>query len=418
MKVFPNSLKKSIKNRVALYFMLYAFVVGWVFAFFHIVTVPLFTPAGWMMAVLSSLGVVFLLVGLFLWVSGEYGKQLKKQPSILPVKGCYGMTRHPIFSGILFTFTGVYILFTGSYLCIIYFLLLYIAVLFMLRSTEKELIAHHQLRFIYYKNCVPAIIPIPKSFSASYFYPASSGWITNDCLALKDRYVNFFLYRISQNYIAIDTGKNPHIVEEELRRYHISPSQISHVFLTHLDHDHCGGLDLFKEASIYVSSKEPLSKRFSCIPHHRWKRIVSCHDFATLEHMQETIIDTTSIASYLVPGHTHGHMNYVVNGTMFFTGDSLLFQNGRIRPFYYLFNRDHANARLYADYVYTFLQEHPEIQMLISSHSGVLYRDSQQNFTSVECEYPFIKEVFLLHSMPLDEQIQLDERCSGEGAVE
>jgi hydroxyacylglutathione hydrolase len=418
MKKFPTALKKNIKKRVVLFFMLFAFVLGWLLLFFHIVTYPLFATAGWIMIILLGGGGVFLLIGLFLWVSGEYGKKLKQQSSILPVKGCYGITRHPIFSGILFTSSGVYILCTSSFLSVGYFFLLYIVALFMLRSLEKELISLHQLRFIYYKNCVPAILPIPKSFSASYFYPVSSGWITNDCLALKDCYVNLFLYRINQNYIAIDTGKNPHIVEEELHRYNISPSQISHVFLTHLDHDHCGGLNLFTKATIYVSSKELLSKRFSSLPYYHWKRIVSRYNLTTLEHMQVTAIEPVPIASYLVPGHTRGHMNYIVNRTMFFTGDSLLFQNGRIRPFYSLFNWDHSKAKQYANHVHTFLQEHPDIQMIFSSHSGILWRDSQQQFTAVECEYPLVKEIFPLHPTLLGEQTQLDAPCSQEDAVE
>ncbi|MDD4028675.1 MAG: MBL fold metallo-hydrolase [Caldisericia bacterium] len=397
MKLFSKTLKQHIKKRMALYFMLYSFFMGWILAFLHIVTDPLFTFTGWLMVVLCCVGILFLWVGLFLWISGEYGKKEKQQQiHILPVKGCYGIARHPIFSGIVFTFCGFFILFTFSFLSVVYFLSLYIVVLFIIRSYEKNLIELHQLRFIYYKNCVPSVIPIPKSFPASYFYPVPSGWISNECLALQDRCVNLFLYRINQSYIAIDTGKNPRIVQEELKRYHISPSQIQSVFLTHIDRDHCGGLELFSNATIYVSSQEFSSKRFFWLPYRHWKRFTKHYSFRVLDDLQKITIETVSITSFLVPGHTPGHMNYVVNENALFTGDSVLFQNGRIRPFYSFLNWNHTKSVEYANNFSVFLQQHPDIQMVFSSHSGILTKDSQNHFSATECNYPLIKESFLL----------------------
>ena len=117
-------------------------------------------------------------------------------------------------------------------------------------------------------------------------------------------FVNFFLYRTSQGYIAFDAGYDIEQTERAFQRLGILAGDIVAVFITHDDHDHIGALDLFYNATIYAGVIE--------LPHH------------TRQIMQDgEIIEIGGafIQAIYTPGHTSGCVVFLLNDTILFAGD-------------------------------------------------------------------------------------------------
>ena len=119
---------------------------------------------------------------------------------------------------------------------------------------------------------------------------------------------------------------------EKLKRINVEPEQIHEIFLTHADSEHVGAIDkesekLFSEANVFMSdvenkyvTGEATRKFLHFIPVRRPK----ISNPITLLHNEETImIGDIKVQGILVPGHTAGHMVYVIDDQYLFTGDSI-----------------------------------------------------------------------------------------------
>ena len=80
--------------------------------------------------------------------------------------------------------------------------------------------------------------------------------VVHNVYSIKDSFVNMFLMKDSDNYVAIDAGNDIKIIAAELKKLNIDPDKVTAVFLTHTDGDHVSGLKLFKNAKIYLSRDE------------------------------------------------------------------------------------------------------------------------------------------------------------------
>lgn len=103
----------------------------------------------------------------------------------------------------------------------------------------------------------------PKICKGKYmFAPIENERICDRIYALRDKDVNAFIYKKGDRMIAIDCGyKNSDKMLQALEALHIKVDMVSHLFLTHLDLDHAGGIDsrcrtLYKNAKIYLGSIE------------------------------------------------------------------------------------------------------------------------------------------------------------------
>ena len=74
----------------------------------------------------------------------------------------------------------------------------------------------------------------------------------------------------------------------------------------------------------------------------------------------------TKIRAIATPGHTPGSMSYLVDDRVLFTGDTLVLQNGRVRPFYRLFNIDTSTQKESIRK----LAEFPNVELLCTAHTG------------------------------------------------
>ncbi|HUX12859.1 MAG TPA: MBL fold metallo-hydrolase [Spirochaetia bacterium] len=143
-------------------------------------------------------------------------------------------------------------------------------------------------------------------------------------------FVCMYLLETTEGFVAFDTGLRSAAVERELKRLSIDPAAVRHVFLTHSDHDHLGGLPAFPAASLYLSRDEvPMITRriprfFTFIFNKRIDR-----DYRELSDGDEITVGNHVIRAISTPGHTSGSMSFLIDGSILIVGDELGLKGGR-----------------------------------------------------------------------------------------
>ena len=212
------------------------------------------------------------------------------------------------------------------------------------------------------------------------FHPAETGKLTDMVSCVREYDVNIFFVRKGSTLIAIDAGyKNHPGLLPGCRKIGVDPAKVTALFLTHADPDHAGGLDIrqtnhFSSADVYVGETEEnyLTNRY-----HRkqigpvgLKNSVAIKPGYHLLKDSETVrIGALKIQALLVPGHTLGHMCYLIEDTMLFTGDSIALNKDGGWCFFSLFNYD---SRLNIQSLHA-LQERlnlSDIRYVFTSHNG------------------------------------------------
>ncbi|MCK9171751.1 MAG: MBL fold metallo-hydrolase, partial [Treponema sp.] len=93
-------------------------------------------------------------------------------------------------------------------------------------------------------------------YETSKMSPVVTKQIAENVFVVKDDFVNMYLIKNQDTYIAVDAGIHIKKIREELAEMNISPENVQAVFLTHAHSDHTGGLPLFTNAEVYLSKKE------------------------------------------------------------------------------------------------------------------------------------------------------------------
>ena len=208
-------------------------------------------------------------------------------------------------------------------------------------------------------------------------YPLPSGKINDNIYAVRDKDVNMFIYKSGGNTIAIDACyKNSKYLKQELGKTGIQAEEISDIFLTHTDLDHAGGLDtdsgsFFPDADIHLGRLESRHLKKE-IPRLK-KLFIQAHvpvdigsDYNLLDDGQVVYIDNIKIEALLVPGHTAGHLCYVIDDKYLFTGDSIILLNGKAYTFYDTWNIDTGQLLNAVKKI----QNLDGIELMITSHTG------------------------------------------------
>ena len=161
--------------------------------------------------------------------------------------------------------------------------------------------------------------------------PAETGKIAENLYAVKTGTVDFFVYRSGEDVVCFDAGFGRHLILNGLKEIGVAPEEITHLFLTHTDLDHVGGVKLFPNAKIYLSKdEEPMIKgrktRKLFIRNPRLKR-----PYHLLEDNETVTVGDLKVQVLFTPGHTPGSVCYLVNDGLLFAGDTIKLIDGKVR---------------------------------------------------------------------------------------
>ena len=167
------------------------------------------------------------------------------------------------------------------------------------------------------------------------FKPLNTGWIDEHVACVREWVANIFFYRKGDTTIMIDAGYNYDRLEEKMGWLGIDPKSIRHILITHQDTDHVGAVEsdspgLFRDAKLYVGEIENRyltgEVRRKVIYHlYRLPQVTINNPKQLLKDGDTLHIGDIKIQCFLVPGHTWGHMVYLVDDKYLFTGDTLWF---------------------------------------------------------------------------------------------
>ncbi len=167
------------------------------------------------------------------------------------------------------------------------------------------------------------------------FKPLNTGWIDANVACVREWVANIFFYRKGETTIMIDAGYNYDRLAEKMGWLGIDPASVHHILITHQDTDHVGAVEadspgLFKNATLYIGDIENrylTGEARRRVIYHMYKLPqVTINNAKVLVKDGETLdIDGIRVECFLVPGHTWGHMVYLVDNKYLFTGDTLWF---------------------------------------------------------------------------------------------
>ena len=167
------------------------------------------------------------------------------------------------------------------------------------------------------------------------FKPLNTGRIDGRVACVREWVANIFFYTKDGVTIMIDAGYNYARLREKMGWLDIDPASIQHILITHQDTDHVGALEpdserLFKNATVYIGEIENrylTGEARRRVIHGLYKLpMVSMENRKVLLKDGETLcIGGVKIECLLVPGHTWGHMVYLIDDEYLFTGDTIWF---------------------------------------------------------------------------------------------
>ena len=162
------------------------------------------------------------------------------------------------------------------------------------------------------------------------FKPLNTGRIDEHVACVREWVANIYFYTKNNVTIMIDAGYNYARLREKMGWLDIDPSTIQHILITHQDTDHVGALEtdselLFRDATVYIGeienrylTGETRRKVFHGLYKLPNKKVL-------LRDGEVFQIGDIKIECLLVPGHTWGHMVYLIDDEYLFTGDTIWF---------------------------------------------------------------------------------------------
>src|SRR5665647_267428 len=205
--------------------------------------------------------------------------------------------------------------------------------------------------------------------------PVETRQLTDDVYSVRTRYVNMYLVKDGDHFIAIDAGIKKGAVKDELKRLGIDPDRVRAVLLTHSDSDHAGGINLFEKAVIYLPEDEEQVINGETGRFLWFGNKIDTENYKLLKDKSFRIGDV-KIRLIATPGHTVGSTCYIINDKYLFTGDALALDNGSIVRFPKIINKSARKARKSMDN----LTGLDDVQYIFTAHYG--YTDNYKAATS------------------------------------
>ncbi len=167
------------------------------------------------------------------------------------------------------------------------------------------------------------------------FKPLNTGRIDEHVSCVREWIANIFFYTKNGTTIMIDAGYSYERLKEKMGWLDIDPKVIQHILITHQDTDHVGAVErdsggLFKDAKLYLSEIENRYltgevRRKVIFGLYKLPMVVTDNPKVLLHDEQILDIDGIKVECLLCPGHTWGHMVYLIDDAYLFTGDTLWF---------------------------------------------------------------------------------------------
>ena len=167
------------------------------------------------------------------------------------------------------------------------------------------------------------------------FKPLNTGRIDAHVACVREWVANIFFYTKNGVTIMIDAGYNYTRLREKMGWLDIDPASIRQIFITHQDTDHVGALErdselLFRDAAVYIGEIENRyltgeTRRKVIHGLYRLPMVRTDNRKILLKDGETVRIGDIKIECILVPGHTWGHMVYLVDDGYLFTGDTIWF---------------------------------------------------------------------------------------------
>ena len=167
------------------------------------------------------------------------------------------------------------------------------------------------------------------------FKPLNTGWIDENVACVREWVANIFFYRKGETTIMIDAGYNYDRLAEKMSWLGIDPASIRHILITHQDTDHVGAVEadspgLFRQATLYIGEVENRyltgeARRRVIYRLYKLPQVTIDNKKVLLKDGQVITIGGVKIECFLTPGHTWGHMVYLIDDRYLFTGDTIWF---------------------------------------------------------------------------------------------
>jgi hydroxyacylglutathione hydrolase len=202
--------------------------------------------------------------------------------------------------------------------------------------------------------------------------------VVHNIYAVNDSFVNMFLVKDSNNYVAIDAGNDIKVIAKELKKLNIDPEKITAVLLTHTDGDHVAALKLFSNAKVYLSKEEEQminGKTARMLERHNQ---IDTKVYTLLDDQQNIQIGNIHIKCILTPGHTPGSMSYLINGKYLFVGDAFGLKDGKVDKPNQIFTKDMETAIK----SFSKIKNLPGTEYIFTGHTG--YTNDYKNAVKTE----------------------------------
>ena len=197
-----------------------------------------------------------------------------------------------------------------------------------------------------------AIHIVPRMYRGKRaLHPAPTGKLTDVVSCVREYDVNIFFLCKGDTLMAIDAGYKSHPgLLARCRKIGVDPAGVQALFLTHADPDHAGGLDIrqenaFQNARVYLGEREEnyltnTWHRKQIGPFGLKNSVTIANGYHLLKDGETVQIGDFKVQAFLVPGHTLGHLCYLIDDELLFTGDSIALNQNGGWCFFDIFNYD------------------------------------------------------------------------------
>ena len=212
------------------------------------------------------------------------------------------------------------------------------------------------------------------------FKPLNTGRIDERVSAVREWVANVFFYTKNGKTIMIDAGYNYERLAEKMKWLDIEPASIQHILLTHLDTDHVGAVErdsggLFHNAKLYLGEIENKyltgeARRRVLFGHYKLPMVKTDNEKRLLKDGEVFYIEDIKVEAILVPGHTFGHLVYLIDDAYLFTGDTIWFGPDGGYSFLNSLAEDNELAKSSLVKLEKILKERGITPKIISGHTG------------------------------------------------